>query len=123
MSVIGEEETTPKSRRTKSRSPSPDIDSSPTKATLSAQRRARRLSSQSDSSLGSDVGKWEDFDVPNARSERLKADLANEGDDVADLDGLDSKRSSGITSGDDDMKRAERILANAKQRLTVPVFS
>jgi hypothetical protein len=51
----------------------------------------------------------------------LKADLANEGDDVTDLDGLDSKRSSGITSADDDMKRAERILANAKKRLTVPI--
>ena len=53
-------------------------------------------------------------------SARLKADLANEGDDVADLDGLDSTRSSGTTSGEDDMKRAELILANAKKRLTVP---
>ena len=122
LSVIGEEETTPKSRRTKSRSPSPDADSSPTKAAESAQRHARRLSSHSDTSLGSDVGQWNDFEVPSASSARLRADLANEGDDVADLDGLDSRRSSGITSGEDDMKRAERILANAKKRLTVPIL-
>jgi hypothetical protein len=121
LSVIGEEETTPKSRRTKSRSPSPGADSSPTNVTLSVQRRARRLSGQSDSSLGSDVAKWEDFQAPSTSNARLKADLANEGDDVTDLDGLDSKRSSGITSADDDMKRAERILANAKKRLTVPI--
>jgi hypothetical protein len=118
LSVIGEEETTPKSRRTKSRSPSPGADSSPTHGTLSAQRQARRLSGQSDSSLGSDVAKWEDFETLSTNSARLKADLAGV-DDVADLDGVDSKRSSGIASAEDDMKRAERILANAKKRLTV----
>jgi hypothetical protein len=121
LSVIGEEETTPKSRQTKSRSPSPSNDNSPTKATLSAQRHARRSSSGSDCSSGSDITKWEDFEVPTTSNARLKADLENEGDDAADLDGLDSKRSSGITSGDDDMKRAELILANAKKRLTVPI--
>jgi hypothetical protein len=122
LSVIGEEETTPKSRRTKSRSPSPSDNSSPTKATLSAQRHARRSSSESDCSLGSDITKWEDFEVLTTSNARLKADLENEGDDAADLDGLDSKRNSGITSGDDDMKRAELILANAKKRLTVPIL-
>jgi hypothetical protein len=119
LSVIGEEDTTPRSKRTKSRTPTPDADSSPTGDTLAAQRRARRLSSQSDSSLSSDLGKWEDFEVPSATSARLKADLAREGDEIAELDGLDGKGASGITSGDDDMKRAERILANAKKRLTV----
>jgi hypothetical protein len=88
---------------------------------LSAQRHARRSSSGSDCSLGSDITKWEDFEVPTTSNARLKADLEIEGDDGADLDGLDSKRSSGITSGDDDMKRAELILANAKKRLTVPI--
>jgi hypothetical protein len=125
LSVIGEEETTPKSRRTKSRSPSlGDDDSSPTRATLSAQRHAKRSSSESDCSLGSDIAKWEDFEVLTTSNARLKANLENEGDDAAaDLDGLDSKRNSGITSGDDDMKRAEIILANAKTRLTVPTLS
>jgi len=122
LSVIGEEETTPKSRRTKSRSPSPGDNSSPTKAILSAQRRARRLSSESDCSLGSDGAKWEDLEVLTTSNARLKATLENEGDDAADLDGLDSKRNSGITSGDDDMRRAELILANAKKRLTVQIL-
>jgi hypothetical protein len=73
--------------------------------------------------LGSDITKWEDFEVLTTSNARLKADLENEGDDAAaDLDGLDSKRNSGITSGDDDMKRAELILANAKKRLTVPIL-
>lgn len=119
LSVIGEEETTPKSRRTRSRSPSPDADSSPTKVTLAAQRLARRLSGHSDSSLGSEAVRWEDLEAPSISNPRLKVDLANEGDDIADLDGLDSKRNSDIISGEDDMKRAERILANAKKRLTV----
>jgi hypothetical protein len=89
---------------------------------LSAQRRARRLSSESDCSLGSDVAKWDDFEVLTTSNARLKAKLENEGDDAADLDGLDSKRNSGITSGDDDMRRAEIILANAKKRLTVQIL-
>jgi len=90
---------------------------------LSAQRHARRLSSESDCSSSSDITKWEDFEVLTTKNARLKADLENEGDDAVDLDGLDSKRNSGITSGDDDMKRAELILANAKKRLTVPNLS
>jgi len=72
--------------------------------------------------LGSDVAKWEDFEVLTPSNARLKANLENEGDDTADLDGLDSKRSSGITGGDDDMRRAELILANAKKRLTVQIL-
>jgi hypothetical protein len=119
LSVIGEEEITPKSKRTRSRSPSPGVDGSPTNDTLSTKRHARRLSGQSDSTLGSDIAKWEDLEVPRTSNARLKADLANEGDDVAELDGLENRPSSGIASGEDDMKRAERILANAKMRLTV----
>jgi hypothetical protein len=72
--------------------------------------------------LGSDVAKWEDFEVLTPSNARLKANLENEGDDTADLDGLDSKRSSGVTGGDDDMRRAELILANAKKRLTVQIL-
>jgi hypothetical protein len=53
---------------------------------------------------------------------RLAADLAKPDDDMTDIDGLDSKRNSLVTNGDDDMsslnQRAERILANAKKRLT-----
>jgi hypothetical protein len=78
------------------------------------------MSGQSDSSMGSDVAKWENFETLNTNNARLKADLTG-GDDVADLDELDSKRSSGIASAEDDMKRAERILANAKKRLTVDI--
>jgi hypothetical protein len=66
--------------------------------------------------------KWEDFDGPSIDNARLKADLANDGDEVADLDGLDNKRSNGVANDDDDMKRAERILANAKMRLTVLIL-
>jgi hypothetical protein len=122
LSVIGEEETTPKSKRSKSRSPSPSGDTSPAAGTLSAQRQARRLSGQSDSTLGSDIAKWEDFDGSSISNARLKADLANGGDDVADSDGPDNKRNNDVASEDDDMKRAERILANAKKRLTVLIL-
>jgi hypothetical protein len=66
------------------------------------------------------VVKWEDFEGPSTNNARLKADLAG-GDDVADLDGLDSKHSGGVASAEDDMKRAELILANAKKRLTVQI--
>jgi hypothetical protein len=73
--------------------------------------------------LGSDIAKWDDFDGPSISNVRLKVDLATDGDDVVDLDGLDNnKRNSGFASDDDDMKRAERILANAKKRLTVPIL-
>ena len=116
LSVIGEEETTPKSKRSKSASPTPGGDASPTR------RQVRRLSGQSDSTLGSDIAQWDDFDGPSISNVRLKVDLATDGDDVVDLDGLDNKRNSGFASDDDDMKRAERILANAKKRLTVRIL-
>jgi hypothetical protein len=72
--------------------------------------------------LGSDIAQWDDFDGPSISNVRLKVDLATDGDDVVDLDGLDNKRNSGFASDDDDMKRAERILANAKKRLTVRIL-
>jgi hypothetical protein len=72
--------------------------------------------------LGSDIAKWDDFDGPSISNVRLEAELATDGDDVVDLDGLDNKRNNGFASDDDDMKRAERILANAKKRLTVPIL-
>ncbi len=119
LSVIGEEETTPRSNRAKNRSPSPEDPSTPTRPTQSTQKNAKRLSIQSDSSLGSDVANWEDLNGLKTSNPRLQADLAKEEDDIADNDCLKSKRNSGFASDDEDMKRAERILANAKKRLTV----
>lgn len=123
LEVIGEEETTPKKKKSQHGRNSSDAPSTPTHSTASAQNYARRLSGQSDSSLsaGSDGGKWEEFEALRTSNPRLKADLAADNEDNADLDGLDSKRSSGLLNSDDDMKRAERILANAKKRLTVRV--
>jgi hypothetical protein len=122
LSVIGEEETTPKSKREGNEARAEADSTSATRAAACLSREINRLSSVSDSSLGaaSDVGRWDDVDGPAIINDRLKADLeAEETDDSLDFDGLDSKRSSGVAVGEDDMKRAERILANAKKRLTV----
>jgi hypothetical protein len=118
LSDIYEEESTPKSKKTRSRSPSPETSSSPTwrPSGQSSKRRSNRLSNKSDSSTESD------FDTSKIMTSRLAADLAKPDDDMTDIDGLDSKRNSLVTNGDDDMsslnQRAERILANAKKRLT-----
>ena len=117
LSDIYEEESTPKSKKTRSRSPSPVISSSPTRRSSgqSSKRKSNRLSGKSDSSTGSD------FDTMKIMNSRLAADLAKPDDDLTDIDGLDSKRNSLVTNGDDEMntlnQRAEQILANAKKRL------
>lgn len=118
LSDIYEEESTPKSKKTRSRSSSPEMSASPTRRSSgqSPKRKSNRLSDKSDSSAGSD------FDTSKIMNSRLAADLAKPDDDMTDIDGLDSKRNSLITNGDDEMsslnQRAERILANAKRRLT-----
>jgi hypothetical protein len=118
LSDIYEEESTPKSKKARSRSPSPELSSSPTwrPTGQSSKRKSNRLSNKSDSSTESD------FDASKIMTSRLAADLAKPDDDMADIDGLDSKRNSLVTNGDDEMsslnQRAERILANAKRRLT-----
>lgn len=130
LSDIGEEEPTPKSKRVRSRSPSPTA-SSPTITLQSSgwwsQKREKRLSAMSSSSsisIGSD-SQWETFDTRAGMSDRLRADLAAAGDDSFNLDGVDSKRDSVATNGDDEYssqalsRKAEEILASAKKTLTV----
>lgn len=130
LSDIGEEEMTPKSRRARSRTPSPTA-SSPTIAPQSVawsnrkpEKRLSEMSSSSSISVGSDL-QWEGFDTRVAMSDRLRADLAAAGDDRFDVDAFGSKRDSTTSNGDDEntthalSKRAEQILANAKKRLTV----
>ena len=118
LSDIYEEESTPKSKRAGSRSPSPDDSSSPVRRSSGqlSKRKLNRLSSKSDSSTESD------FDTSKIMTSRLAADLAKPDDDMTDIDGLDSKRNSLVINGEDEIislnQRAERILANAKKRLT-----
>jgi hypothetical protein len=132
LSDIGEEDSPQRSRRVKSRTPSPTA-SSPTIApnspgwwTRKPDKRLSQMSTSSSISIGSDL-QWEGFDPRAGMSERLKADLAAEGDDNFNLDGLGSRRNSTATNGDEEYtsqalsKRAEQILANAKKRLTVRI--
>lgn len=126
LSDIGEEETTPRSRRTRSRSRSP-IESS---AIASHFAAAQKLFN--DARLGhisraeTDAERWEDF------GSRLQGN--DEGGDEEDagegsLDGTETgetgQKDSLGSVGDDEMfsnalsRRAEEILANAKKRLTV----
>lgn len=79
--------------------------------------------SEQSASDGSDIGDWENFDSSKMMSGRLAADVAKEDDE--DMDAFESKRNSFIVtnSGDgDDMAilngKAEKILANARKRLT-----
>lgn len=127
LSDIGEEDTTPRSRRTRSRTPSP-FTSSPSTAPQSSgwkgqdsQKRLSEISNSSGISTGSDL-QWEGFDTRAGISDRLRADLAaavDDGDDFA------TQMDTVASSGDDEnttqalSKRAEQILANAKKRLTV----
>lgn len=133
LSDIGEEELTPRSKKARSRTPSPTA-ASPTVAPPSlsgwsrkSEKRLSELSTSSSISTGSDL-QWEGFDTRSGMSDRLRADLAAAGDDNFHLDGFDSRRDSNGTNGDDEItsqalsKRAEQILANAKMRLTVSFF-
>ncbi|KIX94456.1 uncharacterized protein Z520_09842 [Fonsecaea multimorphosa CBS 102226] len=120
LSDIGEEETpkSKKSRRTESPLRSGPPSPSPAGPITLA---ARRLSNQSCSSNGSDLGSWEDFDTSKIMNERLAADVAKVPDE--DIEEADSKRNSMITTNaEDEMallnERAERILEHARKRLT-----
>lgn len=130
LSAIGEEETTPRSKRARSKTPSPPA-SPPTIAPQAAgwwsrksEKRLSEMSTSSNTSIGSDL-QWEGYDTKAGMSERLKADLAAAGDDNFATDGVGTKRDSTATIGDDEnssqalSKRAEQILANAKKRLMV----
>lgn len=120
LSDIGEEET-PISR--KSRATDYFAHSDPPSPTPGGanMRQSRRLSTQSSSSTGSDLGDWENFDTSKIMNERLAADVAKVPDDK--VDGSDSKRNSMVGMGaEDEMallnERAEKILAQARKRLT-----
>ncbi|EXJ77806.1 hypothetical protein A1O3_10035 [Capronia epimyces CBS 606.96] len=120
LSDIGEEET-PKSR--KSRKTDNSTRSNPPSPTPAgrASHSNQRLSSRSCSSDSSDPGDWEDFDGSNIMNERLAADVAKVPDDEVEDSG--SKRNSAVaSSAEDEMallnERAERILENARKRLT-----
>ena len=122
LTDVSEEETTPRSKFSrKSRSPSPMDPQSPTPA--GRKLKHRRSASEQSASDGSDIGDWENFDSSKMMSGRLAADVAREDDE--DMDAFESKRNSLIVtnSGDgDDMAmlndKAEKILANARKRLT-----
>lgn len=131
LSDIGEEETSPRLRRARSRSPSPPTTGSSTTGHQSpaswsrkSEKRLSEMSSSSSISLGSDL-QWDGFDTRYGMSDRLRADLAAAGDDNSSVDGLASKRDSATMYGDEETttqalsSRAEQILANAKKRLTV----
>jgi hypothetical protein len=130
LSDIGEEESSPRSKRARSRTPSPTA-SSPTIApqittrwSHKHEKRLSEISTCSSVSTGSDLH-WEGFDTRAGMSDRLKADLATPTDDNFDLEGFGSRRNSTTANGDDEYttqalsKRAEQILASAKKRLTV----
>lgn len=107
--------------RSPSRSPSPTLTaegpSTPTRPTL---RHKKRNSSLSTSSGGSDVGDWENFDSSKILSSRVAADLAQmKREDMLDVDDVASRRQS---REEEELAalnaRAEKILENARKRLT-----
>lgn len=120
LSDIGEEET-PKSRKSRGiETPVRSDLASPTPAGRPSHT-VRRLSSHSSSSNNSDLTDWENFDTSKIMNERLAADVAKVPDD--EIEEPDSKRNSTVAaSPEDEMallnERAERILANARKRLT-----
>ncbi|KAK5390282.1 hypothetical protein LTS13_000363 [Exophiala xenobiotica] len=114
LSDIGEEET-PISRKSRI------IDSMAYSDPPSPTPRSRRLSTHSSSSTGSELGDWENFDTSRIMDQRLAAELAKVPDDK--IDDAESKRNSVVgTSTEDEMallnERAEKILAQARKRLT-----
>ncbi|KIW31879.1 uncharacterized protein PV07_03468 [Cladophialophora immunda] len=120
LSDIGEEET-PKSKKSR-RTESPLMSDPPSPSPAGPFVHAtRRLSTQSSSSNGSDLGNWEDFDTSKIMNGRLAADVAKVPDE--EIEEPDSKRNSTITTNaEDEMallnERAERILEHARKRLT-----
>lgn len=114
LSDIGEEET-PISRKSRM------IDSMAYSDPPSPTPLSRRLSTHSSSSTGSELGDWENFDTSRIMNGRLAADVAKVQDEK--IEDADSKRNSVIgISTEDEMsllnERAEKILAQARKRLT-----
>jgi len=114
-------------RSTRRRTPSPLTDdergrgsTTPTRPSL---RHKHRISSISTSSSGgSDVGDWEDFDSSKVLSSRVAADLAQlRREDTLDVD-EDTIRSRRQSREEEELAalnaRAEKILENARKRLT-----
>jgi hypothetical protein len=136
LSDIEEVESTPKSRRPRSRSQSPVVASSAAVVFNQWQnnnQETRRYSGDSGIGGNDDGGHWEGFDtVEDLQEPALQADYQ---DGLSDTE--DDRTSTGSTEfdersfrnsftlGEDELssaalsKRAERILANAKKRLTV----
>jgi hypothetical protein len=139
LSDIEEVESTPKSRRPRSRSRSPSPTSTPTLTFTEWQRNSqepRRFSGDSGIGGNDDTGHWEGFDtvqdVGDVGDPALQAEYQDGPSDTED-----DRTSTGSTEfdersfrnsftlGEDELssvalsKRAERILANAKKRLTV----
>ena len=119
LSDIGEEELTPRSKiNRRSVSPSPGAPPSPTP---NVRNHKNRMSDEI--STSSDPGDWENFDSSKMMTGRLAADVAKQADE--ELEGVESKRNSMILAGAEDSDemavlnaKAERILANARKRLT-----
>ena len=122
LSDIGEEETTPRSKFSRrSRTPSPVEPQSPTP--VSKVSKHNRRTSDLSGSDGSDIGDWENFDSSRMMTGRLAADVAKTDDE--DTDVPESNRNSLVTapSADSDEMavlnaKAEKILANARKRLS-----
>lgn len=104
-------------------SAAPERAHSPSKANTSGQssrRHSKRISNVSSSSGGSDPGDWETFDGSKVLSGRAAADLAQmKRQESLDVEETASKRGS---REEEELvalnARAERILENARQRLT-----
>ena len=119
LSDIGEEELTPRSRI--SRRSVSSSHGAPPSPTPNDRNHKKRMSDEM--STNSDPGDWENFDSSKMMTGRLAADVAKQADE--ELEGVESKRNSIILAGAEDSDemailnaKAERILANARKRLT-----
>ena len=126
LSDIGEEESIYRSSRLGSGSVTP-IDARSVSSSIDDTRSDRSDESASTISAGSDANHWKGFDseVLSTHERKLKQ---SEKSATTLLVPLSDTRRSSFTSLDEDAEsnalseRAERILANAKRRLTVRVY-
>jgi hypothetical protein len=125
LSDIGEEEMTPISARTKSRSPSPTAHALAmahhpmANGNEKSERRLSAMSTCSATSTGSE-SLWDELYSGANTSDRLKADLAAAGDDNFPVFDSFVEKRSGSSHPDYELNQmAEQILASAKIRLTV----
>lgn len=119
--IYEESEATPRSGAFRSRSASPTpVPEQPPTPTRPQLRHKKRISELSSSSGGSDVGDWENFDSSKVLTSRVAADLAQmKRDDMLEVDEQTSRRQS---REEEELAalnaKAEKILANARKRLT-----